>query len=80
MPWRKFMLANVVSSGVWAMSYGYAAYGIGHEFKQMQSQIAIFLVIIILVALIVFGVFVHRYEAQLVARAERVMPGPLRLR
>jgi membrane protein DedA with SNARE-associated domain len=80
MPWRKFMLANVVSSGVWATSYGYAAYGIGHEFKQVQSQIAIFLVIVILVALIVAGVFINRYEAQLVARAERVMRGPLRLR
>ncbi|MFZ0775730.1 MAG: DedA family protein [Xanthobacteraceae bacterium] len=80
MPWRKFMLANVASSGVWAMIYGYAAYWIGHEFKQMQSQVAIFLVIIILVILIVFGIFVHRYEAQLVARAERAMPGPLRLR
>lgn len=30
MPWRKFMLANVASSGVWAMIYGYAAYWIGH--------------------------------------------------
>jgi heme/copper-type cytochrome/quinol oxidase subunit 2 len=46
----------------------------------MQSQVAIFIVIIILVVLIVFGIFVHRYEAQLVARAERAMPGPLRLR
>ena len=80
MPWRKFMLANVVSSCAWAMSYGYAAYEIGREFKQTQSQIAIFLIIAILVALILFGVFVHRYEAQLIARAERAMPGPLRLR
>jgi hypothetical protein len=25
------------------------------------------------------GVFVHRHEAQLVAEAERAMPGPLKL-
>src|SRR6516165_12302400 len=26
MPWRKFLFANAVSSSVWAVSYGYAAY------------------------------------------------------
>src|SRR6516225_1292665 len=29
MPWRNFIFANVVSSCVWAVSYGYAAYWVG---------------------------------------------------
>jgi len=80
MSWRKFLLANAVSAGVWATGYGYAAYCAGREFEQMQSHIASYLAIVILVALIVLGVLVHRYEAQLIAKAERAIPGPLRLR
>src|SRR5215469_16210992 len=33
MPWRNFSFANAVSSSVWAVSYGYAAYWAGREFE-----------------------------------------------
>jgi hypothetical protein len=39
------------------------------------------LLVIIGVLVIVAGIiFVHRHEDQLIAQAERAMPGPLRLR
>ena len=41
---------------------------------------AIFLVIIAVIAIIAVGIFIHRREAQLIAEAERAMPGPLKLR
>jgi hypothetical protein len=41
---------------------------------------AIFLVIIAVIAIIAVGIFVHRRVAQLIAEAERAMPGPLRQR
>jgi membrane protein DedA with SNARE-associated domain len=80
MPWRNFLFANAVSSSVWAVSYGYAAYWAGREFEHSQRHVAIFLVIIAVIAIIALGIFIHRREAQLIAEAERAMPGPLKLR
>ena len=80
MPWRNFLFANAISSSVWAMSYGYAAYWAGREFEHLVGHLAIFLVIITVIVLIGAGIFVHRREARLIAEAERAMPGPLKLR
>src|SRR6516164_3734357 len=79
MPLRNFLFANAVSSSVWAVSYGYAAYWRSEEFEQSHRLVATFLVIIAVIAIIVAGIFVHRREAQLIAEAERAMPGPLKL-
>ena len=80
MPWRNFLFANAVSSSVWAVSYSYAAYWAGREFEHSHRHVAIFLVIIAVIVIIAAGIFVHRREAQLIAEAERAMPGPLKLR
>jgi len=79
MPWRNFLLANVVGSCIWAVSYGYMAYALGREFEQLEGPLVIFLVVLTAVLFIAGGVFVHRHEAQLSAEAERAMPGPLKL-
>jgi membrane protein DedA with SNARE-associated domain len=80
MPLRNFLFANAVSSSVWAISYSYAAYWAGREFEHSHRHVAIFLVIIAVIVIIAVGIFVHRREAQLIAAAERSMPGPLKLR
>jgi membrane protein DedA with SNARE-associated domain len=80
MPWRNFLFANAVSSSVWAVSYGFAAYWAGREFEHSQRHVAIFLVIIAVIVIIAVVIFVRRREAQLIAEAERAMPGPLKLR
>jgi len=80
MPWRMFLFANALSSSVWAVSYGLAAYWAGREFQQSHRHAAIFLLIIAAVAIVAAGIFVHRREAQLIAEAERALPGPLKLR
>jgi membrane protein DedA with SNARE-associated domain len=79
MPWRSFLIANAVGSAVWATAYGYAAYALGIEFERLQGPIVIILVVITVLSFIAGGVFVHRHEAQLIAEAERAMPGPLKL-
>jgi membrane protein DedA with SNARE-associated domain len=79
-PWRSFLFANAVSSSVWAVGYGFAAYWAGREFEHSHRHVAIFLVIIAVIVIIAVGFFVHRREAQLIADAERAMPGPLKLR
>jgi membrane protein DedA with SNARE-associated domain len=79
MPWRDFLTANAAGSLVWAVTYGYAAYELGREFERLEGPIVIVLLVITVVGFIVGGVFVHRHEAQLIAEAERAMPGPLTL-
>jgi membrane protein DedA with SNARE-associated domain len=80
MPWRNFMFANVVSSGVWAATYGYAAYWAGGAFERLQGWMVVILVLIAMIVLIAGGLFVRRREAQLISEAERAIPGPLELR
>jgi membrane protein DedA with SNARE-associated domain len=79
MPWRNFMVANTVSSAVWAASYGYAAYWLGGEFERLQGRTVVPLVFIAVIALIVAGIFVRRREAQLIIEAERAIPGSLEI-
>jgi membrane protein DedA with SNARE-associated domain len=79
MPWRNFLVANIVGSTLWAVSYGYAAYALGLGFTRLQGPIVIVLAILTIVSFIVGGIFIHRHEAQLAAEAERAMPGPLKL-
>jgi membrane protein DedA with SNARE-associated domain len=80
MPWRNFLFANAVSSSVWAVGYGFAGYWAGREFEHSQRHVAIFLVIIAVIVIIAVLIFVRRREAQLIAEADRAMPGPLKLR
>jgi membrane protein DedA with SNARE-associated domain len=79
MPWRNFLVANVVGACIWAVTYGYAAYALGLGFKRLEGPIVIVLAVITVVGFIVGGIFIHRHEAQLAAEAERAMPGPLKL-
>jgi membrane protein DedA with SNARE-associated domain len=80
MPWRNFIFANVVSSCVWAVSYGYAAYWVGGEFERLRGRLVLPLVFIAVIALIAGALFVRQREAQLITEAERAIPGSLELR
>src|SRR5215472_19373493 len=61
MPWRNFLLANILGSALWAVSYGYAAYALGLGFRQLQGPIVIVLVILTIAGFIVGGIFIHRH-------------------
>lgn len=77
MPWRDFLFANIVGAILWAALYGYAAYELGREFERLEGPLVVVLGIITVVLFIAGGIFVRRHEAQLIAEAERAMPGPL---
>jgi membrane protein DedA with SNARE-associated domain len=79
MPWRDFLYANVMGSLIWSLSYGYAAYALGRQFERLQGPVVIIIAAITVVGFIVGGIFVNRHEAQLLAEAERAMPGPLKV-
>jgi membrane protein DedA with SNARE-associated domain len=78
MPWRQFLLANVVGAFVWAAFFGFAAYMFGRQIERLAGPMVIVIGIATVVFLIVAANFVGRHEAQLSAEAERALPGPLK--
>lgn len=86
MPWRRFIIASAVGAGMWASAFGFGGYTFGREFAHLARSWWIFSgpsgwVLFGLAALIIvaaFTAFVSRHEAQLAAKAERALPGPLR--
>lgn len=79
MPWRSFMVTNVMGACIWAALYGYAAYTFGHQFRRLEAPVMV-VVVILSAAIVLFSVvFIRRHEAQLVAKAEAAAPGPLEM-
>ncbi len=79
MPWRQFIGANAVGGIAWSISYGYGAYALGRQFERLEGPMALVLAILTIILFVAGGWFIHRHEAQLIAEAERAMPGPLEL-
>jgi len=79
MPWRHFLLTNVVGALLWAAFFGIAAYFLGRQVERLAGSMVIIIGIIAAVVIFVVANFVNRHEAQLAAKAERALPGPLQL-
>jgi membrane protein DedA with SNARE-associated domain len=87
MPWRRFLLATIVGAALWSTVFGAAAYTFGRKFAKLSASWWIFsgpigwvvFGIVAAIVLFVIAVFVSRHEAQLCAKAERALPGPLQL-
>ena len=80
MAWRQFMAANVVGTAGWAAFFGFAAYMLGHQAQRIAGPMVFVVGIIAVIAIVAGAAFVGRHEAQLTAKAERALPGPLKLR
>jgi membrane protein DedA with SNARE-associated domain len=87
MPWHNYLVACTVGAILWSLFFGIGAYWFGREFAHLArswwllsgpSGWVVFCIVagIVLIAL---AVFVARHEAQLAAKAERALPGPLQL-
>jgi membrane protein DedA with SNARE-associated domain len=72
MPWGRFMAANVVGSVVWSTVYGFGAYLLGHEAKQVAGPLAIGIGAIVVVALLAAGIYARRREHQMLAQPARL--------
>jgi membrane protein DedA with SNARE-associated domain len=77
MPWPQFILANIAGAFAWAGIFGFAAYMLGHQVEHLAGPLVIVVGIAALIVLAIGANFVSRHEAQLVAEAERALPGPL---
>jgi len=78
MPWRQFMLANVVGAFVWAAFFGFAAYVFGRQVEHVARPLVIVIGVASVIVIAIAATFVSRHEAQLAAEAERALPGPLK--
>jgi len=78
MPWRQFLLANIVGALAWAAFFGFAAYMLGRQVERLAGSLVIVIGIAAVIAIIIGANFVRRHEAQLIEEAERALPGPLR--
>jgi membrane protein DedA with SNARE-associated domain len=87
MPWHNFLIASTIGASLWALFFGIGAYWFGRQFAHLAASWWflrgpsgwIVFGIVAVIVLIAFAVFVARHEAQLVAKAERALPGPLRV-
>jgi membrane protein DedA with SNARE-associated domain len=86
MPWQRFLVASAIGAGLWATAFGIGGYSFGKEFARLASSWwifsgpsgwALFGTVAVIIILILAN-FVGRHEAQLAAKAERALPGPLR--
>jgi membrane protein DedA with SNARE-associated domain len=78
MPWRQFLAANIIGAIVWASFFGFAAYMLGRQVERLAGSLFIIVGIAAVIVIAIGAIFVRRHEAQLVAEAERALPGPLR--
>jgi membrane protein DedA with SNARE-associated domain len=86
MPWQRFLLASAVGAALWSTAFGIAAYTFGRQFARLARSWWIFsgpsgwilFGIVAAAVVVLFAIFVSRHEAQLTAKAERALPGPLR--
>jgi membrane protein DedA with SNARE-associated domain len=77
MPWRQFMLANIVGAVAWAPFFGFSASIFGHQIHKFAGPMVIAIAVAAVIALVAGAIFIRRHEAQLSAEAERALPGPL---
>jgi membrane protein DedA with SNARE-associated domain len=79
MDWRRFLLANAAGGILWATIFGLGAYTFGRALLQVTGPLAVGLLITAVIAIICAVFYLRSREAELEARAERALPGPLHL-
>jgi len=77
MNWRRFLFFNAAGGIVWATFFGGAAYNFGVRLHELNKVAAIALSVLAAIAVIIGIFYVRRHEAELQARAEQALPGPL---
>src|SRR5579884_1235134 len=79
MPRHYFLVTNFVGASVWAAFFGVASYYLGRQVERLAGSMVILCGIGALIAIFIAYSFVKSHEAQLAAKAERALPGPLEL-
>jgi membrane protein DedA with SNARE-associated domain len=80
MPWRRFAPVNAAAILVWVCAWGLGAYGIGQASESLLEPIIIGIGIVVCLLLVAGWIYFRRHEAELEARSEKALPGPLQAR
>ncbi|MFT3730255.1 MAG: DedA family protein [Hyphomicrobium sp.] len=75
--WRRFLVANALGALVWASIVGISAYTLGRGIHELRGPIATVGVAVALGTIVAITIYLRRHEAELQARAEASLPGPL---
>jgi hypothetical protein len=78
MDWGRFLLANSAGGILWASVVGFGAYALGRAVLQATGPLGIGLVVAAVAGVVGVLLFMRSHEAELEARAEQALPGPLR--
>ena len=78
MDWGRFLLANAAGGILWASVVGFGAYVLGRTVLQVTGPLGIGLVVAGVAVMVGVFLLVRSHEAELEARAEQALPGPLR--
>jgi membrane protein DedA with SNARE-associated domain len=79
MPQPQFFLANIFGAFIWALFFGVAAYTLGRQFEKLAGSAVVILGLVAVIVILIGAHFVRGHEAQLAAKAEQALPGPLQL-
>jgi membrane protein DedA with SNARE-associated domain len=79
MPQSRFLLANACGATIWATFFGVAAYSLGRQVEKLAGSAVFFLCVATVIVIVVAANFIRGHEAQLAAKAEQALPGPLQL-
>jgi membrane protein DedA with SNARE-associated domain len=77
MPWHRFVRFNALGSILWAILYGAGGYLLGDTVNRLTGPLEVITVVVWLLMLVVFFLFMRRYEQRLEDEAERALPGSL---
>jgi membrane protein DedA with SNARE-associated domain len=78
MDWKRFVLANAAGGIVWASVVGFAAYTFGRTVLTVTGPLGVALLLVSVAVVVAALRFVRAHEAELEAKAEQALPGPLR--
>ena len=76
MAWRRFLVANALVGITWAALYGFGAYLIGDEAKEITGTLGVALALAAAVVLALAFRLIHRHAARLLQEAEAAARQP----
>lgn len=75
--WPRFLVANACGGLVWASIVGISAYTLGRGIHELQGPVGAAGAAIAVGVILAIFIYLRRHEAELQARAEAALPGPL---
>ena len=80
MSWPRFVVFNATGGILWAACYGLAAFYFGKRIETFTRPVGLALLLMGTILLLMLLWFIRRHEAELVKKAERAFPGPVKRR